>query len=118
MANLQFARTKCNFVLLWGRLTFLFFITRRLLADGAELGGFVPVFEAAFEGAVAAPGAGQLPGNSLLGDDFHQASAAAGPMGGEAGTEVFGIAQVMAGVLQWLVKMDQVDNTHVKTALL
>ena len=59
-------------------------------AFGAEPGCFVPVFDGAFAGSSAGPGAGEPPGDARFGDDLHQAGALAVAVGLQPGVQVGG----------------------------
>jgi len=66
--------------------------------------------EAPFAGAQPAPGAGELPADSLSGDDREQAGAVAGGVGFQPTAEVVGPAAVVGGVPVGAVEVQQVDG--------
>ena len=62
-----------------------------MAADGAECGCVFAVFEAAFEGAVAVPEAGEFPVDAALAGDLGEARAVAGLVFAEALFEIVGV---------------------------
>ena len=81
-------------------------------AFGAQPWCFVPVFDGAFAGSSAGPGAGEPPGDARLGDDLHQPRAMALPVGLQPGSQVGGPAGVVPRVLVGGVQVDQVDGAR------
>ena len=79
-------------------------------AFGAEPGCFVPVFDGAFAGSSAGPGAGEPPGDARFGDDLHQPGALAVAVGLQPGVQVGGPAGVVPGMLVGGVQVDQVNR--------
>src|SRR5690348_10751872 len=79
-------------------------------AQRAAAGCTALSFEAAFGGPGAGPGAGQLPTDAGIADNFQEPGAASSGVVGKATVEVAGPAGVVLGVPVGPVEVQQVDG--------
>ncbi|GHO88211.1 hypothetical protein KSZ_62170 [Dictyobacter formicarum] len=82
------------------------------MAQWAETWPSFLAFQTAFEGTISVfPDPSQLPGNPMLLDHFHQARATSRTVRFQTRWQIIGPAEVMAGVLVTLLKVEKI-NSH------
>src|SRR5215831_17801308 len=82
----------------------------KLLTDGAQAASAAALFELAFARLAPAPGAGELPVNPGLADDGEEPRAAAFAVLGQTGGQVGRGAEIVPGVFEPAVEVQQVHH--------